>query len=268
MPFETYQELEAKRMKYNAFKVAKEVSSRIDGSTAPGGYFSAYPSQISEDSFFSDGEFLNTYVNKKSNAAKESCAGSGYYSKLSKFMDDHFFVGLKYVEFIKFSCSEDSSLAACSFCTKHPLKVERFCRPPSPVPDISRLPDHHYLTLKESLNANPVVDQYNPRTNIKSQFESGQLKLGDAESVQQFSEAYAIEEKHIVNRLEHLEILKINKEKKSQKRIEDSDLPFDKIDWRKHYQENTLKSLKVKVLNKYLEEKKLKQHIHLKKRKR
>ena len=32
MPFETYQELEVKRMKCNAFKVAKEVSSRIDGS--------------------------------------------------------------------------------------------------------------------------------------------------------------------------------------------------------------------------------------------
>ena len=165
------------------------------------------------------------------------------------------------------SCRVDSSTAACSFCTKHPLKVEEFDRPPTPVPDISRYPNLHYLSLTETLNVTkPVVDQYNPRINITTQFESGQLKLGDSEAVKQFSKSYAIEEKHINSRLGHLELLKINKKKKSQKKTQYCDLPFEEIDWRKHYEQNTLKSLKASVLNKYLESKKLQKHMHLKKK--
>ena len=58
----------------------------------------------------------------------------------------------------------------------------------------------------------------------------------------------------------------MHKTKKAQKKKSDQNLSYDQIDWRSHVQKNTLKSLKVATLNKYLLANKLQQHLNLKKK--
>ena len=134
MPLEQFQNLELKRMQYNANKVAEEVAARIDGAAAPGGYLTGYSSENPDDIFFGDSEFLTSYTNPKSVASKDETAGSAYYSKLSDFIDSHFVIGHKFLEFKKFSC-QDYAPSTCEFCKKHPLRAPQFDRPPGPVPD-------------------------------------------------------------------------------------------------------------------------------------
>ncbi len=69
-----------------------------------------------------------------------------------------------------------------------------------------------------------------------------------------------------MHRIEHLDVLKLKKSKKAQKKVQNAAISFDDIDWMKHYKDSSLKSLKVSVLNKYLEAKKSQKHIHLKKK--
>ena len=126
-------------------------------------------------------------------------------------------MALKYIEYKKFSCKSEST-PACDFCSKHPLKTPDFDRPPTPVPDGSRLPKLHYLPLSKTPVGSKLVDEYNPRTNVTSLFQAGQIKLGDEAAVRNFSKSYAVDEKHVRNRLEHLETLLLTKQKKAQKK--------------------------------------------------
>ena len=59
------------------------------------------------------------------------------------------------------------------------------------------------------------VDKWNPRYNIKKQFEVGKLKLSHTDSIKEFSQKYILKEEIIKNSIYHLQQLQVNKEKKA-----------------------------------------------------
>ena len=66
--------------------------------------------------------------------------------------------------------------------------------------------------------------------------------------------------------LEHIQLLEINKNKKREENL--SKVQYEEIDWDMHFKSNTLKTLKVTTLNKYLENNNLKEFLKVKKNKK
>ena len=135
-------------------------------------------------------------------------------------------------------------------------------------PNKSKFPGLHYLDVFETPlykdedgNTRPQ-DEYQPRTNIRRQFESGSLSLNNQESIDKFCQEYTVDERHNRAYLEHLLHLKhfskIRKrgrevQKEVQKGKKYSDYNWDKL----ATSVNSLLKLKVSELNKYLEYHKL-----------
>ena len=81
-------------------------------------------------------------------------------------------------------------------------------------PNKSKLPGFHYLDVFETPlykdeddNTRPQ-DEYQPRTNIRRQFEYGSLSLNNQESIDKFCQEYAVDQRHTRAYLEHLLHLK------------------------------------------------------------
>ena len=106
MSFEEVETCELNKMKYNAFKVCEEVSHRVDGGVAPGGYIKAWVTPDEDSLFFWDQKRLHHYLANKDNQSEVSIPGENYYRKVENFMKNHFVMGEKYSEFLKFSCQE------------------------------------------------------------------------------------------------------------------------------------------------------------------
>ena len=132
MSFEEVETCELNRMKYNAFKVCEEVSQRVDAGVAPGGYIKAWVTPDEDSLFFWDQKHLHHYLANKDN-----------------FMKNHFVMGEKYSEFLKFSCQE-----TCNFCNKYGWYDEICERIPEPFPDYTCEDKFKYLHVSVTLAAN------------------------------------------------------------------------------------------------------------------
>ncbi len=97
------EELEMERMRLNAFKVAHKVSERIDCAVAPEGFMKSFVSCEKQHLFFWDKVYLNDFFGKNHNAI---VPGHNYVSKLEIFSGKHVIIGEKYLEFVKFACSD------------------------------------------------------------------------------------------------------------------------------------------------------------------
>ena len=77
-------------MKRNAWKVCEEAVLRIDDAPGPGrhDFLKAFTTPSKDVMFFSDKDYLNEYVHKTK--SQKTVPGHGYYSKIEKFIDDHF----------------------------------------------------------------------------------------------------------------------------------------------------------------------------------
>ena len=194
MSLEFYQNVESKRMHYNARKVCEEVALRVDASPGPGGYLTAYKSDDLDEMFFTDAEFLQAFIKSPSS----NKPGSTYYKVLQSFVESYFFIGMKFIEFIKCEAAYQDD---CSYCSDNPRKIETIKRCPQPEPDHSQLPEFHYKRPDDVMMLPNVefVDKWNPRYNIKKQFEVGKLKLFDTGSIKEFSQKYILKKEIIKN---------------------------------------------------------------------
>ena len=95
------EELELKRMKFNAFKVCEEVSQRLDRATGPGGYLKSFVTDSLDKLFFFDKEYVDEYLSKPKNATVLVC---NYYQNLERFLENHCQKREKFLEFVKFEC--------------------------------------------------------------------------------------------------------------------------------------------------------------------
>ena len=186
-------------------------------------------------------------------------------------MEKHVDAGQKYFEYVKGSCASEA-VQICHDCKYSEIVCNRV---PAPVPDASQLPKYHYKPVTDTKNVEEngnkrEIDDWQPRVNITKLFKDKSLQLQDLQAIQRFSDTFIVEEKYVKERLEHMTLLELTKEKKmlaaKEKQREGESKTFSEIDWIKHYEENTLKSLRVATLNKYLVNMGLDHHKHLKKK--
>ena len=81
-----YEELEAERMKLNAWAVSKELVQRIDGAPVLSERIKAYLSEDKDDLFFFNQHYLNQYQTATSEDSKKRVPGSSYFAKIEEFI--------------------------------------------------------------------------------------------------------------------------------------------------------------------------------------
>ena len=262
---------EIKRMTYNAYKICEEVAARIDGVPSPSGYLKGFKAFKKDEMFFNDKEFLSMYLSK-SEKERIQLPGAAYYKQLTEFMDLHFEVGMKYLEFLKFDCIKKLG-KACKFCEENPWVGPSCSRVPRPMPNYESITGYHYRPV----NLTPThvdgiirpVDDFQPRKQISEAFKKGEISLTDEDSIDRFCQKYITEKKVVRACLEHVQLLELNKKRKREENLskvqEEENKQYKDIDWEMHFKSNTLEKLKVATLNKYLENNDMEEFLKLKK---
>jgi hypothetical protein len=95
--------------------------------------------------------------------------------------------------------------------------VENIARVARPYPDSSS-DGLHYLPLAMTPTNSRVTDDFMPRAQLKSSYESGQCTLYDPSSVASFSRKFVVAEGCVKQYLEHLTMLDLKKEKRKKEK--------------------------------------------------
>ena len=187
----TYEELEhneLERMKYNAFKVCDELSLRIDGAAGPNNYMKAYTSQKSEDLFFNNHANLKKYL-AASEKNRVSLPGSHYFKLLQGFIQSHFEIGEKYIEFLRHSCSA----CPCFHCAEFDWAGPVCSRIPKPFPNYNANGMHYLDVPKTPVEEDGkirAVHDFQPRKQCKDYLREG--KLSTEEDRESFSNRFSL----------------------------------------------------------------------------
>ena len=113
------------------------------------------------------------------------------------------------------------------------------------------------------------VDDVQPRKKIEDFFQNEGITAFEEDKLQEFCDKYIIEMSVVRRYFEHLQTLELNKEKRKverqRKSSEENLQNYDDIDWVSHYKNSSLKQLKVKTLDKYLEKHEMADYLSVKK---
>jgi len=186
-----------------------------------GDYMQSFLTPHKTAQFFFNTEQLCQFVSAP-DSKKKDIPGSAYFKKISMFMEEYVQVEELFLEYIKGDC-QNTNKTLCGFCAKFPCSAAGLERVPRPMPDHNALPELCYLPFDKtptvtSSGSQRDVNDYQPRTQIKKKFEDGTLALDDAESIGMFSKTFAVEESLTRKYLEHLEYIRLKKEKRSEER--------------------------------------------------
>ena len=177
--FDEMEQHEYDRMKYNAFQVCEELTCRIDGATAPGGFMKAYTSDSAEELFFKNHKHLKEFISRTD--LGKPCPGQSYFQELKHFCETHMEIGEKYIEYVKCTCGE------CIHCSKE--WVGPLCtKVPKPYPDYDAEGLHYksvFLTPTEVDGRQRDIDDFQPRKQADILFKDG--KLDKEEDIDTFS---------------------------------------------------------------------------------
>ncbi len=167
------EELEMERMRLNAFKVAHKVSERIDCAVAPEGFMKSFVSWEKQQLFFWDKVYLNDFFGKNHNAI---VPGHNYVSKLEIFSGKHVIIGEKYLEFVKFACSDGADATSSSHCVGYGWVDGPCDRIPEPMP-YTKSDNFRYLHINDTPaeidGVRRPVNDFNPRVQLKNGFNKG-----------------------------------------------------------------------------------------------
>ncbi len=129
----------------------------------------------------------------------------------------------------------------------------------------------HYMSvlhtpIETDGKARTVID-FQPRKNAKDSMEQGKLTMED--KFEHFSKTFVCEKELVKKYVQHLQILDINKRKRADVRKiqkqQRENKQFADYNWIRLFEARTLKNLKVKELDKYLNHYNLHQSLKLKK---
>ena len=251
------EELELKIMKFNAIKVCEEVSHRLDGAPGPGGYLKSFVTDSIDKLFFFDKEYVDEYLSKPKNTIGP---GYHYYQRLERFLESHCRKGEKFLEFVKFECQSKTEGVKCDFCDGKDWVGPHVTYVPAPMPDESKLPEFHYLHVRDTpLEVDGKfreVDDFQPRVQIKKSLTDGSMSLQNEESISQFCNKFIVERPLLLKCVEHIQINDIKKAKRMQQRKADSTAEtskqYDDFDWVFLKDRDEIKKLNVGSLNKYI----------------
>lgn len=264
MTIEDLEKHELERMEYNSFKVCDELTLRMDGAPAPGGFMKAYTSKRMDELFFANHQYLKDFI-AAPESGKLSLPGGHYFKMLQTFADKHFEIGEKYLEYVR--CS---ALESCMHCSETGWIGPICGRVPKPMPDYAA-DGYHYrgvLDTPSTLNGHTrVADDFQPRKQAKDLFEQG--KLNNDEELESFCKKFIVRKETVLKYIEHMKILKINREKRAEKRKVFSDRQknrtFQDYDWQSLFNEGLIKKLKVVELDRYLDHFQLCKNVKMKK---
>ena len=210
MTMEEYEKHERARMERNAWLVAHDLSSRLDGAPVLSSYIHGLISEKSEDHFFFNKEELKAFHNA-STATSKSVPGAAYFEKINVFIRNHYVHGELFMEYLKGAC-ETSTGQLCGFCSSTPWVGPRMNRIPQPVPDYDKLPAYHYKSVFESSIENEDgsprdPDDYMPRAQLRKDFAAGKRILANPEEIKAFAERYIVKEEYVIQYAQHLQEL-------------------------------------------------------------
>lgn len=230
-------------MERNAWKVAQDVVSRIDGEPGPAGdCMKAYVSDTKEQQFFFNTEYLQKYSAAKSEVRKAKVPGHNYFKKLDETTTSCMIAGEMFHEY---------------FQNKSVIPT------PRPVPDTNKLPKYHYLPVEETpvtnINSNTMreVDDFHPRACLKQAYRNKEISIEDCASIQTFCNKYIVEENLVKTYLEHPNHLEMMSEKrkteKKKKNLKENAMSYEEFDWNEMLNDGTLAKQRVPILDKYIE---------------
>ncbi len=220
----------------------------------------SFVSEKPEDGLFFNQHLLKEYSSKSSEQRK-SIPGASYIKKIIDFCNLHYQQGELYMEYLKGDCSKSSSDGQqCAECQSREWISPQMSRIPRPVPDKSRLPEFHYKDVFETYNHDSehsrLPDDWQPRHNIKSMFENGELITDDEDTVTLFVNKFIVEKQLVKEHLAHLNVLERTRNLRSkdrlQRRQETRDKRFGDYDWDSLCLTGKVKKLNVQELEKYL----------------
>jgi len=130
---------------------------------------------------------------------------------------------------------------------------------------------YHYHKYNDTPTIDREVDDYQPRCQLKKVHAENKVKTSDAKSVSTFADKYLVKPKLVLEYLQHLEAKEFRKEnrrvEKHEKAKAAKNKGYNEYDWEELTRdENSLKTLRVEELNKYLNHNNLQQHIKSKKK--
>ena len=213
MTLEEPEKSEHDRMKHNAFKVCDELTDRIIGAPAPDGFMKAYTSAPSEEMFFSDDDYVKEYLNKSEQKRKD-LPGANYFISY-EYVENHFELGEKYIQFVKFACRKSE---ICTFCPTHDWVGPPCETVPKPYPDYDANGLHYKSVFETPLQVDGKdrqVDDFQPTKHAKYHLKNG--KLSSDEDIKCFCTKFLVEEVILRKYLDHLNYLDINKRKREEK---------------------------------------------------
>ena len=176
----------------------------MNGAPAPGGFIKAYVSKSSEKLFFNNHEDLKTYINS-SQSKKDSnqCPGLNYFKRLSRFIENHFDIGEKYLEYIKSNCKENFCFCEDLFWIGPPCsKISK----PYPNYETSGF---HYMSIPETPThiggIEREVDDFQPWKQLTLFIKKNGFPT--EEDVIEFANRYIADKALVIKHLDHLRYL-------------------------------------------------------------
>ena len=209
-----------------------------------------------------------------SESNKVLASGGFYYKKLETFIKHHFERGEKYIEFINFSCVESTEdHSPCDFCSENQWVGSPRERVPCPMPHYEVLPKYHYKHVSETSRFKDgslrETDDFQPRKNIKLAFEKEHLSADNDKQVNTFCNKFTVDKSLVVKHLIHLKALEALKIKRKERRVaiaqKEASREYKDYDWFNLIESKDSEKLKVPVLDKYLFEHNMKDHMKLRK---
>ena len=263
MSVKDFEEYEKDRMTKNAWIVAEELVTRIDGAPVLGDYIDCRLSDKAENMFFFNKEYLTEFQHATTQEKINSTPGSGYMEKVLKFQQQHYRTGELFTEYIKYGCSNDTGVK-CDFCASHEWTGPPAQRIPQPQQDIEK--PGHYLNVFETPRTDGegeirTVDDCQPRVVISSSYKDGKISLDDTDIIEETAAKLAINEALVVSCITHLRDLEANRERREQEKMRNKEKiannTFGDYNWLELVLSGRINKLLVVELNKYIEYHKL-----------
>ena len=260
MSIDDFTEFEEQRTLKNVMYVCHDLAYRIQDAAGPKGsmdLMSGYSCQTKESHFFNDTEYLAEYLKAASVSKRAQMPGHAYYSKILTFFNQHFEKGELYMEYRKSDCANNGD-EPCQFCQNCPWVGPKLSRTPCPYP----APDgENYLPYTSTPIDGREADDFQPRAQLKKQFDASSIRSDKPDTVQNFSKTFCVDEALVFQELSHMELMKFKADKRRTKqqnqKQQNRARKYEDYEWTKLYSEKKIASLTVSDLDVYLTYKKL-----------
>lgn len=176
------------------------------------------------------------------------------------FITSHIEIGELFIEYRKNSCVEKDG-EQCSFCISAKDSAYNGPSPIKPFPKPFPGDNFHYKSAKDTPTDGRQTDDYQPRAQVKKLFNSGMISSTNHECITEFSERFIVRVDTVREYVEHLEMLKLGKEKRLQsaqkKREETAEKTYGEYNWNQLFEQNLIEKQTVPTLDKYIAHHKL-----------